>query len=172
MQFNRRQFLSAVLVGSTGAFFYFKGQKLTLFESRVQLLLATAYHIYPSSSFGFGAKELHLASYLTFVLDDQRILKGDRAFLLKGPSWIEEVALKAYKKSFLILTTQEKESLLQKVVTYKWGYNYINFLFTYIFEALFSAPIYGGNPNEIGWKWAEHNPGFPQPQSKEAVSYV
>ena len=24
-------------------------------------------------------------------------------------------------------------------------------------------PVYGGNPEMIGWKWLEHQPGFPAP---------
>jgi len=33
----------------------------------------------------------------------------------------------------------------------------------YIFEALLVDPVYGGNPNGIGWKWLEHQPGLPRP---------
>jgi len=36
-------------------------------------------------------------------------------------------------------------------------------LLTYILEALLTDPVYGGNPNGIGWTWLQHQPGFPTP---------
>jgi gluconate 2-dehydrogenase gamma chain len=39
----------------------------------------------------------------------------------------------------------------------------LSLLLYYIFEALLSDPVYGGNPGGIGWQWLEHQPGFPRP---------
>jgi gluconate 2-dehydrogenase gamma chain len=36
-------------------------------------------------------------------------------------------------------------------------------LLKYIFEALLTDPIYGGNPNSMGWEWLDHTPGQPRP---------
>jgi len=36
-------------------------------------------------------------------------------------------------------------------------------LLTYLLEALLADPVYAGNPNGIGWKWLQHQPGFPRP---------
>ena len=36
----------------------------------------------------------------------------------------------------------------------------------YIFEALLSDPVYGGNPEGIGWRWLGHRPGFPRPNQR------
>ena len=33
----------------------------------------------------------------------------------------------------------------------------------YLAEALMLDPVYGGNPDMIGWKWLEHQAGFPRP---------
>ena len=171
MKLNRRHFFSLSLVATVSAVYYFKGKKVTLFDDKTQIILATAYHLYPVSALGFGIKELNLASYLAFVLADERIAKEDRDYLLRGGVWIEEEAIKDYKKSFLRLTKSDKERLLQKFITFEWGENYINYLFTYIFEAIFSAPIYGSNIEKIGWQWSGHNPGFPQPKKAENIIY-
>jgi gluconate 2-dehydrogenase gamma chain len=45
----------------------------------------------------------------------------------------------------------------------RWGRAWLSLLLYYIFEALLSDPVYGGNPGEIGWRWLEHQPGFPRP---------
>ena len=171
MNFNRRHFLTTALIGSAGVVYYFKGKKVSLFDDKVQVILATAYHLYPTSPLGFGVKEIHLASYLAFVLADKRILQEDRDYLSRGGTWIQEEALAKYGKSFLVLSHEQKEMLLQEIKDFDWGYNYIHYLFTYIFEAMFSAPIYGSNIKKITWKWSGHNPGFPQPSRIEDIEY-
>lgn len=171
MKLNRRHFFSLSLVALAGVTYYFNGKKVTLFDDKVQTILATAYHLYPSSPLGFGIQELNLSSYLAFVLADERIAKEDRDYLLRGGIWIEEEAVLEYKKSFLLLKSSEKERLLQKIITFEWGENYLNYLLTYIFEAIFSAPIYGSNVDQIGWQWSGHKPGFPQPKKPEDIIY-
>jgi len=172
MKLNRRHFFSLSALVTVGIVYYFKGKKVTLFDDKTQVILATASHLYPSSVLGFGSKEVHFSSYLAFVLADERIAKEDRTFLLNGGTWIEETTIEIYKRSFLQLNHDEKEQLLKKVTGFEWGYNYINYLLTYIFEAIFSAPIYGSNIDKIGWKWSGHNPGSPQPQKKSDIIYV
>lgn len=171
MKLNRRHFLSLSLVTGAGLVYYYQGKKVTLFEDKTQTILAIAYHLYPTSALGFGIQELNLASYLAFVLSDERLAKEDRDYLLKGGHWIEEEAVHTYEKGFIALTKGEKEDLLQKIITYEWGENYINYLFIYIFEAMFSAPIYGSNVGKIAWKWSGHQPGFPQPKKTEDIIY-
>ena len=72
----------------------------------------------------------------------------------------------------MTLTHDDKEELIKDAVEYQWGYSYVNYLFTYIFEAMFSAPIYGSNLDEKGWEFYSHKAGFPQPQTLKDISYV
>ena len=91
-------------------------------------------------------------------------IDGDeRAFILNGPNWLNELANSEHGKAFVQLTTVQQEQLLQRIAQSQAGENWLSLLLLYIFEALLSSPIYGGNPNGIGWRWLEHNPGFPQP---------
>lgn len=137
----------------------------------VQVLLQTAYQLFPHSKLGPGAADLHIAAYLSYVLQDERIMEEKRHYLLKGAGWLEESAFKIYAKSFLNLKVDEKEQLLLKVSKESWGERFIYRVLNYILEALLSAPVYGSNANAIGWKWLEHNPGFPQPSTKKEISY-
>lgn len=145
---------------------------MRLYANKVQVLLHTAYHLFPYSTIGPGARELRISSYLSFVLKDERILKEDREYLLLGAAWLEESAYEQYDKSFLNLDTLQKEELLKNVSKKTWGENFIYTTLGYIFEALLSAPVYGSNIDEIGWKWLEHNPGFPQPVNKKEIDYA
>ena len=172
---TRRLFIGGSLAIGAGAFVLFNKEKkkldISLFAKDTQVLLHTAYHLFPQSKQAPSAKDLHVSSYLVFVLKDERILKEDRDYLLKGAYWLEESSFETFDKSFLQLSKEEKEELLQDVATYRWGENFIYTTMTYIFEALVSAPVYGSNVDEIGWKFLSHNPGFPQPKTMKEISY-
>jgi hypothetical protein len=172
MKFNRRHFLATLFVGGGASYFYFKGQKVRPYRSEVQVMLALAHHLYPTSTLGFGVDQINLASYLLFVLQDERILQDDRDYLLRGIAWVEEDAFKQYQQSFMKLNHEQKEALLQAITLLQWGDNYINYLFSYIFEAMFAAPVYGSHSDKLAWKWSGHNPGFPQPQNLEDIDYA
>ena len=89
MKINRRHFLALTLV-SSGTVLFYKNQKITLFESKIQTMLALSYHLYPSTSLGFGASDLQMVDYLLFVLGDERIMQEDKDYLLRGAVWFEE----------------------------------------------------------------------------------
>ncbi len=143
-----------------------------LYAKDVQVLLHTAYQLFPHSKLGPGAVDLHISSYLGYVLQDERIMQEERRYLLKGAGWLEESAFEIYSKSFLTLDLDEREQVLRKISKKRWGERFIYRVLNYILEALLSAPVYGSNANEIGWKWLEHNPGFPQPTTKKEISYA
>ncbi len=167
-------FLGASLALGAGAFLFLnsdRGSKVKFYANNVQVLLHTAYHLFPHSKLGPGALDLHISHYLGEVLKDKRILQADREYYLKGAFWLEESSFEIYDKSFLNLSLGEKEDLFQKVSRYSWGENYIYTSLNYILEALLCAPVYGSNPDAMGWKWLEHNPGFPQPKSIKEISY-
>jgi len=172
---SRRLFVGGSLALGVATFvFYNKNKKeldTSLFSKDTQVLLFTAYHLFPQSKISPSALDLHISSYLAFVLKDERILKEDRDYLLKGAYWLEESAFEEYNKSFLNLSTDEKEELLQDVATYRWGENYIYKTLTYIFEAMVSAPIYGSNTQGKGWDWLSHKPGFPLPKTLKEITY-
>lgn len=170
---SRRIFLGASLVFGAGAVFWFnnRGKKTRLYANETQVLLHTAYHLFTHSNIGPGAKDFHISSYLASVLEDKRILKSDRDYFLRGAFWLEESSFDKYNASFLNLSHENRENILQAIILNPWGRNFVYTCLGYIFEALLSAPIYGSNINDMGWKWLEHKPGFPQPQSIQEITY-
>jgi len=171
--YSRRVFLGTSFIFGAGSIFYLsnKDKKTRLYANDVQVLLNLSQHLFPQSKLGPSAKALHIASYLTFVLKDKRIMKQDRDYFLKGAYWLEESAFETYELSFLNLSFTQKESLLQDIKEDRWGRSLLYTSLTYIFEALLSSPIYGSNEDALGWKWLEHNAGFPQPQTKKEIMY-
>ncbi len=170
---NRRRVLGSALLVGIGAFYGLSVQRdvVRIYAKETQVLLHLAYHLFPHSQIGPGSVDLHIAGYLHFVLNDKRIMKEDKDYFLKGGYWLEESAYEVYEASFINLNKEQKESLLQRVVTERWAENLIYTSLTYIFEALLSAPVYGSNIDSIGWDWLEHNPGFPQPKSIDEIRY-
>lgn len=172
---SRRTLLGGCLAAGIGALLWQGSRdedKVRLYANEVQVLLHTAYHLFPHSKLGPGAVDLHISGYLSYVLADERIMEKKRQRFLKGAGWLEESAYEGYGKSFLNLAKNEKESLLQKVSQEGWGKHFITTVLNYLFEALLSAPLYGSNLDEIGWKWLEHTPGFPQPTTIKEISYA
>lgn len=166
-------FLGTSLALGAGTFFYLNK---TSFETKIhtneiQVILKASYHLFPNSKLGVGAVDLHISNYLAQVFSDKRLLKEDKDAFLKGGYWLEESSFEIYDKSFLNLSIDEKEKLLQKVSRERWGENFIYTSLNYIFEALLSAPVYGSNIDEIGWKWLDHNAGFPQPVRIKEIHY-
>jgi len=156
-----------------GAFFWLNksNDEIKIHANNVQVLLQCAYHLFPQSKLGPGAIDLNISSYLSQVLSDERIMEEDRHYFLKGATWLEESSFEEFDQSFLNLRQSDKETLLQTISNKRWGENFISTTLSYIFEALLSSPIYGSNQNEIGWKWLDHQAGFPQPNSNDEISY-
>lgn len=120
-------------------------------------------HLFPSETDSPGAKEINAIEYLRNVVDDPTIDSDEKEFILNGVKWLNDLALEKHKAVFTDLSQIQRANMLQQITKTTAGRNWISKLLSYIFEALLSDPVYGGNPNGIGWKWLEHYPGFPRP---------
>lgn len=131
-------------------------------------IAAVQEQLFPAEADSPGAGDINATAYLKNLLDDSEYDQDERNFILNGPSWLNDLSEKEFKRPFTRLDTTQREQLLQRIANSQAGENWLSLLLVYIFEALLSSPIYGGNPNGIGWRWLEHNPGFPQPTSSNS----
>ena len=70
------------------------------------------------------------------------------------------------------LSTEKQNEILVKIEKSSFGESWLSLILYYLIEALLLDPVYGGNPNGIGWKWLEHQPGFPRPNLNQTyLSY-
>jgi gluconate 2-dehydrogenase gamma chain len=60
---------------------------------------------------------------------------------------------------------------LHQIVDSSAGENWLSLLLYYLFESLTLDPVYGGNPDGIGWHWLEHQPGFPRPTKETSYRH-
>ncbi len=163
---SRRRFLIAAAGGSVALLFAQQGVANTDSDHPVDpwpILEATLEHMLPGEPESPGAAEIHALDYLRFVVADPRIDAEERAFILQGSGWLDDLARQRTNKRFIELGFDEKETLLRQITRSAAGENWVSTLLSYLLEALLTAPAYGGNTDGIGWRWLEYVPGFPLP---------
>ena len=175
---NRRFFLLAtgvfvgtVTFGSLLSYYYKRSKVFTLFSSYQDRILQEAQeHLFPKLNDSPGANDINSLNYLHFVLSDPDIDEDNKKLIISGVDWLEEECQTNFNKSFIKLSYDERNKIFHIIEKSNWGYRWLSLILIYIFEALLSDPIYGGNPNEIGWKWLGHIPGLPRPTTDNMYS--
>ncbi|RTR39892.1 twin-arginine translocation signal domain-containing protein [Shewanella canadensis] len=125
---------------------------------------AVQLQLFPDDGDGPSATQLNGFQYLSWALDDpENAADGDKAFILKGVGWLEEQSNATLGDSFIKLTPIQQDMVMKQISQTQAGENWLSLLLYYLLESLTLDPVYGGNPDGIGWKWLEHQPGFPRP---------
>jgi gluconate 2-dehydrogenase gamma chain len=172
-KFSRRKLLKsaagATAICALSALAFSQNEKNKLFETLQSepwlTLNAVLDHLLPESSNGPSAKELKAVIYLYNVVYQQPTEKNEIDFIFKGVGWLNGYTKNQLQKTFIELGNIEKETMLRGISGSRAGENWLNNLLGYIFEAMLSPPTYGGNPKGIGWRWLEHQAGFPLPNA-------
>ncbi len=119
--------------------------------------------LFPDDGNGPSAMDIHAALYLKFVLEAPDTEAADREFILNGINWLNDLSQQTHQKPFILVNVTQQDALLKQISQSRAGERWLSTLLLYIFEALLSDPAYGANPDGIGWRWLEHQPGFPSP---------
>jgi len=128
-----------------------------LFSARQgQTVIAVQEHLFPHLPDSPGAVDINALAYL------------EQAITAPGIDPDTRNVMDACRERFDILfdeaSFEQREPLLRYLADEtRWGRAWLSLLMYYILEALLSDPVYGGNPDEIGWRWLDHQPGFPRP---------
>lgn len=122
-------------------------------------------HLFPASHESPGAQDIQAIRFLKNMLNTPDADEDEKAFIKKGVGWLNGMANKNHNKPFTELDENTKETVLRQIEQSNAGERWLSVLLTYLIEALLSDPAYGGNPDQIGWKWLEHQPGFPRPSA-------
>ena len=123
-------------------------------------------HLFPAvehTSASIGAKDIHALEYLRATMKTPDFGKEKAELIHNGVGWLNDLSKQQYSKKFIQLDTASKEKILRRIETSNAGERWLSTLLTYLIEALLADPVYAGNPNGIGWKWLQHQPGFPRP---------
>lgn len=176
---TRRQFLMTAAGGSFAAMFPLSS---TVAENNRKstgaeidpwpVIDAVQQHLFPAEAKAPGAREINALGYLQFVVSDTTFDIDSREFITKGVGWLEDISHQMYKKSFITFDDKKREKVLRRIASSESGENWLSTLLLYIVEALLTDPVYGGNTDQIGWKWLQHVPGFPRPPVDKTFPYL
>lgn len=120
--------------------------------------------LFPNDGNGPGAEEINAYEYIMWVLRDTLNRKPeDNEYIIEGIDWANESANEIYGSDYLNLNQEDQETLVELFTKMDWGKNWCSAVIVLILESLLLDPIYGGNPDEIGWKWLNHTAGVPRP---------
>lgn len=129
-------------------------------------LLQVQEHLFPKDGDGPSASDVNSFAYLEWALTDpDNASDGDGDFIKKGVGWLDGLAKQTQGDIFLKLSFEQQDKVLRQISKSSTGENWMSIIIYYIMEALLFDPVYGGNPDGVGWKWLEHQPGFPAPDS-------
>lgn len=135
------------------------------FTKRQQIVIdILQMHLFPDDGDGPSAHDINALTYLNFAMKDQKnIDDGDPSTIAQGIESLEKLSTKTTGSNFTKLSSNEREGVMTQLAKSRSGENFLSLLIYYLAEALMLDPIYCGNPDMIGWKWLEHQPGFPRP---------
>ena len=119
--------------------------------------------MFPAAKDTPGASDIQATVYLRNAIENPAADGEDQAFVFNGVGWLNELTQDQYQQDFTALDEQQHEIVLRKIEQSQAGRNWLSLLLTYLLEALLADPVYGGNPDGVGWKWLAHRPGYPTP---------
>ncbi len=176
---SRRRLLMAAAGGSLATMFPLSAvaaennrQKPAKKLERWPVIDVVQQHLFPAEVKAPGAREINALAYLQFVVTDTTLDAEDREFITQGAVWMEGMAQQMHKASFTKLDEKDREAVLRRIAASDSGENWLSTLMLYIVEALLTDPVYGGNTDQLGWKWLEHIPGFPRPPPDKTFPHL
>jgi gluconate 2-dehydrogenase gamma chain len=112
-----------------------------------------------------GASDIGATVYLYNAIENPNADGEDKDFIFRGIGWLDGLTRDQHKKTFVQLSTIQQDEIIRQIVKSRAGRNWVSMLLTYTLEALLADPVYGGNKNGSGWKWLQHQPGYPTPSA-------
>jgi len=160
---TRRVFIISSLATGTALFLLPQGHKANIKIAPFKVVEKVQAILFPKNSNAPSADKFGATNYLLMISSHPSFLKDDLLFLQRGAK-----ELIKQEPKFLTMNFQEQSDVIDDFAKTKIGRNWLSILLYYTIEALLSDPIYGGNKNELGWKWLNHHTGKPQPKTKFA----
>ena len=157
---TRRVFIVSALLAGTALALLPQGEKTHIKIEPFKVIEAVQNVLFPKGLNAPSASEFGATTYLVTVTTHSSFWKDDLKFLIFGT----ELLMKT-EPTFLSMSSKEQDETLRSFVNKNSkAESWVSLLLFYTLEALFSDHIYGGNKNELGWKWVGHNTGQPQPK--------
>ncbi|XOV69217.1 MAG: gluconate 2-dehydrogenase subunit 3 family protein [Fluviicola sp.] len=173
---SRKKFVKSLLLGGAALQLpwlaacedrrYNPGDTTPLSNHQFKVLQALQSTLFPSDGNGPGAYEVNADAYVLWVLRDDLLDPDENQYIIEKIEMFDAFAKDKLKYNFYDLNPREQSVIVEDLSKKAWGERFLSRMLTLIFEALLVDPQYGGNPDGIGWKWLDHDPGSPRPDEQ------
>lgn len=133
---------------------------------QLKVVQAVQLILFPKEGNGPSALEVNADKWIVYVLNDSREPQREKDFIVEHLDGLNELSQEIHNTSYDLLGIDRQEDVLELFFEGKAPKRWGSRMLTLIFEALLLDPLYGVNPNNIGWKWLNHNPGAPRPNDE------
>lgn len=133
-------------------------------------IAAVQNHLFPSEADAPGSVEINALTYLHDYLSNPVTDQNDVEFILSGTRLLQTFSRQKSNDNsavFTDLSVEQRELILREFEQQAEGRRWLVNILNYLLEALLTDPVYGGNPDGIGWKWLEHRSGDPHPPANK-----
>jgi hypothetical protein len=160
MRFRRRRFIQAGAALAAAPFCRAgEEEKTTLEADRQGVLCAAAERILP------GVVEAGFAEYMKYWLSREPFSRAAdwRPLLVAGAAQLQARSRQNYGRDFTHLAGEEQDKILEQFQQGKASSGkfrsdlFFQRLVLLALESFFSDPVYGGNKDEVGWRFAGHH---------------
>lgn len=135
-------------------------------EIEMKTVLALQNFLLPPVGKGPSAKDMNAHQYFVWSLADDNLPTSEKDYFVNKTLQFIQICKEQLDKSFDQLNQIEQENFILANISEQWFESYLSRMITVIFEATLLDPVYGGNINEEGWNWLEHQGGTPRPSQE------
>ena len=125
--------------------------------------------IIPKDDNGPSAADVESANYFAWMLAQSFQSESNKTYFIDNWIKISDLCIETYQTEIKDLTPNQQQGFMLTLTESGWTRSYISKMTSIIFEAMLFDPIYGFNPNGIGWDWLEVTPG--QPRANNETKY-
>ena len=143
-----------------------------LSAEQLKVLQAVQLVLFPKEGDGPSALQINADKWIVYVLNDPRDSQREKDFIVDHLEGLNQFSKETHDIAYDLLSLDQQEDLLELFFQDKNQKRWGSRMLTLIFEALLLDPLYGVNPDSIGWNWLNHNPGMPRPNKQNMYPTV
>lgn len=126
---------------------------------------AAADQLLPRDAWGPGARDVNAVGYTDAALADPSVRPAVRTQLVDGLGALDQLARRRGARTFALLAGPARDGVLRAFEAKPEGLAWMRSAMGFVLEALLGDPLHGGNPEGIGWAWAEVPELKPRPDT-------